>query len=128
MTAREGGYPFADPAVCRTQASTSPLIENNVLFKAGLGMSRKSVLLSRLGCGFVFILGTTFALDASAALSVSPSSVTGIIHYDPAQPTLSVTGPTAGTVNTAQQILVGTLSTAGNVSINGVNVPLDPSH
>lgn len=91
-------------------------------------MSRKSVLLMRLCRGLVFLLGACFTLDAWAALSVSPSSVTGTIHYNTVPPSLTITAPSASTVAAANQTLVGSMSTAGSLSINGVNVPLDQDH
>ncbi|HEY1773043.1 MAG TPA: FG-GAP-like repeat-containing protein [Gammaproteobacteria bacterium] len=91
-------------------------------------MSGKSVLLSRLGRGLVLLFGACFALDAWAGLSFSPPSVTATIHYSPTPPALTLTGPVAAAVNSPNQTLVGSLSTAGNLSINGVNVPLSPTH
>lgn len=92
-------------------------------------MSGKSVLLSRLGCGLVLLFGAGFALDAWATLSVSPPTVTGTIHYSPTPPALTITAPVAVTaVNTQNLEFKGSLGTAGNLSINGVNVPLAPDH
>jgi hypothetical protein len=92
-------------------------------------MSGKSVLLSRLGCGLVLLFGACFALDAWATLSVSPPTVTGTIHYSPTPPALTITAPVAVTiVNTQNLEFKGSLGTAGNLSINGVNIPLTPDH
>ena len=73
------------------------------------------------------LAGLAMPLDAAATAAYSPNSVTGTIHYAPVPPALTITAPSAATV-IGPQTLAGSLSTAGSVSVNGVNVPLNPDH